>query len=149
MTVEQTKPTPPTREGLTARDLEVDHKFLKKMLSWLLNAEDEASAAALLDDLLEYMPTHFAMEEADGGFFEQVLAKAPRHQASVERLQKEHATLLAQLDAARGAIEKPYGAITEALTAKLKELHETLLEHEGLEAQLLQDAYERDIGEGD
>jgi len=131
------------------KEVAVDHQFLKMGLSWLASAREEGAIASMLDDLDEYLKHHFDAEEREGGFFDAVLEKAPRHASHVEELKAEHGHMLEQISAIRASIEAPYKEASEALLEKVADFVRTMRDHEKREASLLQDAFGRDVGTGD
>lgn len=131
------------------KEVAVDHQFLKLALSWLASARQEGAIASMADDLKDYLEQHFEAEERPGGFFEAVLAKAPRHESHVAELKAEHATLREQLTALRKGIEAPYKEASPATLEAVASFAEAMRNHEKRENALLQDAFERDFGTGD
>lgn len=136
-------------DELAQKEVAVDHQFLQMGLAWLASARQESAIASMVDDLTDYLKTHFDAEERPGGFFDAVVADAPRHAGPVAELREEHSRLLEQLATIRGAIHAPYGEATEAVLAETAAFVRAMRHHERREASLLQDAFTRDFGTGD
>ena len=132
-----------------------DHEVLRTWLGKLHHALTERSAtapdvAALFDGLIEHVDRHFEDEE-NGGFFDQVVAQAPRFADRTTALRDDHVELRKQV---RGLAEVARSA--EASDAWWKQLDEgfhefskSLMHHENLENELLQDTYDEDVGSKD
>lgn len=116
------------------------HEQLRSLFEKLA-AGGQGEAGAVLGQLQELLPEHFAHEELAGGFFDEVLETAPRYAAQVERLRGEHAWALDEL--ASLVARRDYSAGDLAAFAR------RLQEHEQVENQLLMDALEIDLGVGD
>ena len=138
-----------TMDERAQKEVAVDHQFLKMGLSWLLSAREEGAIASMVDDLTEYLKSHFQAEERPGGFFDAVVEAAPRHSGHVDELRAEHRQLLEQLAALRGAIQAPYKEASEEVLDEVAAFVTAMREHEKREASLLQDAFSRDVGVGD
>lgn len=131
------------------KEVAVDHQFLEMGLSWLSSARREGAIASMIDDLSEYLKAHFEAEERRGGFFEAVVGAAPRHASRVEELRAEHAELLEQLAAVRGAIQAPYKEASAEVLERVAAWVKRMRDHEKREGSLIQDAFNRDVGAGD
>lgn len=100
--------------------------------------------------LCDFMRDHFAQEE-EGGYLEEALSHAPRLGPQAARLLHQHPQLLARIgdvcDLARKRHDDPsaWPAIHENAHAAIKEL----LAHETGENQLVQQAFNADLGLAD
>lgn len=101
-------------------------------------------------DVRTVLEAHVAETEDDGGFFDDVRDQAPHLLHAVEKLQAEHAPLLAaaaelerEVDAARDE-----GEVEAARTAGLDLIHR-VLEHRHRGAELVYDAYSVDVSAAD
>ena len=103
-----------------------------------------------LDSLIDYLRRHFQHEE-DGGFFGEIAALAPRLSERAEEVCREHVELLTAIesfrDTARGGTAT--GAWWERLNSEFHRLMKDLMHHERREQDLLQEAFNVDIGTGD
>jgi Hemerythrin HHE cation binding domain len=100
--------------------------------------------------LRDFMGHHFAQEE-EGGYLEEALSHAPRLAPQAARLQRQHPQLLARIDDVCDLARKRHDdasawpAIHDNAQAAMKEL----LSHEAGENQLVQQAFNVDVGLAD
>lgn len=132
-----------------------EHEALRHLLSHLHQAltgrtETPHHIAEMIGSLQKHLATHFVEEEQEG-FFDGIVEQAPRLADRANQLREEHASLQ------QAAEELNRVATTEAgSTAWWQEVNERfhllsrdLMHHEHKENDLLQDAYENDIGSKD
>lgn len=129
-------------------DVEVDHVFVRKAIGWLRNTHQEAALKALVADLYDYLTTHFAVEEREGGFFETVVEAAPQYENVVTALRREHARMLDEAKhLVAELVEEPRRA-TDAHLERAQAFAKMLEDHERREEGLLQGTLERDLHGG-
>jgi hypothetical protein len=101
-------------------------------------------------ELAAHLKSHFEVEE-EGGFFTQVVARAPRLADQVGQLSDEHKSMTKTVESL--CIEAANGdgsaAWWEKNDADFHRLSKELMQHENHENQILQDAYTEDIGSDD
>ena len=105
---------------------------------------------ALVTQLLDRLAAHFRNEE-QGGYFDEVMAAAPRFHARVDLLVRQHCFLKELLESLRRRVNA--GARSQASWLEAQAIFERFLrnfqEHEAAETKLLQEAYTDDLGQGD
>jgi hypothetical protein len=107
-------------------------------------------AANLLHEFHYALTVHFSNEEESEGFFAAVTAHAPRFTLHADRLCNEHGALLHTAGelcrfAAAGS---PSLTWQRELSSRCHEFSRRLMQHENQESQLLQQAYQEDLGGG-
>jgi iron-sulfur cluster repair protein YtfE (RIC family) len=109
-----------------------------------------AKLAQQLQSLRDQLHTHF-VEEEDHGFFEQINDLAPRFTRETDQLCAEHVEMLGKVDKLVNQAEQGDGPDSwwTALVTAFHELSRELMQHEHEENDLLQKAYDDDIGEKD
>ncbi len=96
------------------------------------------------------MRDHFAQEE-QGGYLEEALSYAPRLGPQAAKLERQHPQLLARMDDVcdtahkRGSEPVAWPAILDGARAAIKEL----MAHESGENQIIQKAFNTDLGLAD
>lgn len=104
----------------------------------------------LLAMLSEQVESHFRHEE-HGGYLTDALARAPHLRSRAEVLQEEHLTLQEQIDKlhllVHSGVESPswWTRVESDFHVFAARLHD----HEHAETQLVQEAFNQDIGTGD
>jgi iron-sulfur cluster repair protein YtfE (RIC family) len=111
-------------------------------------ARDEIET--LLREFLNALLVHFSNEENDG-FFDDVTAYSPRLAGRAGMLCGEHKQMLSEADelrrfAAAGSPSMPWW---RELSSRCHEFSKRLMRHEHKENELLQEAYQTDIGAND
>ena len=107
----------------------------------------------LLERLRDRLAMHFALEEAYG-YFQDALSAAPRLSEEAETLRGEHSTLFVQLcqivDQVDGLRhhETPIWRLP-MLVERLLKFDARFQQHEAAENELIQRAFQQDIGVGD
>lgn len=133
----------------TESNVAVDHRFLRQALKWLRSAKEQGAIKELLDDLGAYLVKHFAAEEAQAGFFETVVEKAPQHAHVIDELKAEHQSLLVDIEGITKALTQGPEPAPENVLKDVEAFIAKVEHHEHREEGLLQVAYERDLGVGD
>lgn len=133
------------------KEHELLHTRLEQARAMLLERSlDVHEALALLGDLRAHMKEHFAGEEA-GGYFTEVVERAPWLAERTEALHRQHPEMLKAMDGimhtARESDNTPgwWKHIGEQYTA----LYEKITAHEKNEDDLVQQAFTEDIGDKD
>ncbi len=135
--------------------IEEQHAHLRDMIAeirgTLENQEEEVEQvnhqlAALLKELV----AHF-LDEEDDGFFDQIEQKVPRLSPEVRHLKEEHQQFLEQMRVLVATAESRAGTPLwwQSLKTDFHEFSKALMHHESTENQLLQRAYNEDIGTRD
>jgi iron-sulfur cluster repair protein YtfE (RIC family) len=132
-----------------------EHEELREWLGRLHHALTERTLggpqiAEMFGALCEHLERHFKDEEI-GGFFEQVVAMAPRFVDRTTELREEHAALRAELQglAKRAGDAKVDDAWWRELHDGFHAFSRGLMQHENKENELLQDVYDEDVGSKD
>jgi len=132
-----------------------EHQDLMRLLGRLNAAVtaaevDRGALAQQLRDLRAHMTEHFALED-QGGYFEEVVEFQPHLRERVDELHDQHPLLAAGIAELIDIVEGD--PADEGWTASLKARFETFrtlfVEHEHGENELVQEAYEQDIGSKD
>jgi len=113
---------------------------------------DARSRDEIISRLLEFRGmsrAHFAGEEADEGFFESVALSAPRHQAALIELEREHGEFLHEMDALVVRARECSKADLAAVHGGIEALIDRLQDHEARENEILQEVMNMDLGTGD
>jgi iron-sulfur cluster repair protein YtfE (RIC family) len=119
------------------------HRILAERLDTVVHVSEQLAA------LNEHVQTHFNDEEV-GGFFDQVLGKTSASHR-VNSLRDEHQRLLQAVRRINEHAKSGNGSADwwKRLESEFHEFNKDFMEHEHKENQLLQDAYEQDIGAAD
>lgn len=129
------------------------HTALLKDLLELEEAGRPASRSSLpvlrsrLEATSVHIMEHFRFEEQNG-YMETIRQREPRLGRAIDELAKEHGQLLKSLDI---VLEETFTApcIDETIGAKISEWINQVRQHEARENQLVQDAFNLDIGPED
>ena len=105
---------------------------------------------SLLNSLTAHLENHFEMEE-EGGYFSELVQRAPRLSERLNSLLKQHGELLRE---SREMVELAREALAEEkespeLSERFDQFRKKLLGHEKAEINMLQEAYTRDLGSKD
>ena len=134
--------------------IQQDHAELRKLLGEIhqvLSRKEAsvASVAELLESLTNHIETHFEEEESTG-VFDQVSAREPRLTDRATALYAEHDQLRQTVHALNLAAKSDGGSDWwEKLEAAFHDFSKDLMRHEHQENELVQEAYEQDIGAAD
>jgi hypothetical protein len=103
-----------------------------------------------IDALSDVVNTHFAHEEV-GGYFEQIVERVPHLLRKVEALKQQHQAFRQSLAELHGLANKDSHSpkYWERLEMHFQDFWERFGEHERTENALLQETYERDMGDSD
>jgi iron-sulfur cluster repair protein YtfE (RIC family) len=112
---------------------------------------DRPQLTLRVEALASVVEAHFRHEEAEEGFFADVLAEAPRLEPKIDLLRQQHAGFRAALARLRALAQgnRPTRASWEAVERCFEEFLSQFLAHEGLEDALLQEAYGQDLGDAE
>ena len=139
--------------GIPASDRIVSqHTMLREMIvqfQTTLDSRPERRDVAVhqISALLKKLEAHFHEEEEEG-FFDQITACAPRFATETDRLMQEHQVLLKQMRCLTALAETCEGSDLwwDRLKNDFHEFRVTIMHHESAENQLLQRAFNEDIG---
>lgn len=128
----------------------VDESFrarLEEFCKLLAGPPAKESVLVVLPTLSTELHRHFELEERDG-YLGEAVAFAPRLSGTAERLLKQHATLAEELTALLQSLRGDTGseAWWGTFVAQGEQFIRSLVDHERAENELVQDAYEEDIG---
>ena len=141
------------REG--AERIKLEHDVLREKLRQIRSvlAVRDVEGKEISDLLHEFqcaLAVHFSNEEESEGFFESVTAHSPRLAHQAGRLCIEHDLLMSRAaELCRfAAAGSPSLAWWRELSSRCHEFGQQLMRHESEESQLLQQAYQEDLGGG-
>jgi hypothetical protein len=126
-----------------------EHRTIREFLQQIDNSSGLVELLGLLKDLRAVLELHFMSEEAPDGFFDSIREMSSRQLATLDRLEKEHGPLLAEVD---GVSERARACLAGAVAAILMEaraLARRLRAHETAEETVLIDTMYMDLGQGD
>jgi iron-sulfur cluster repair protein YtfE (RIC family) len=132
-----------------------EHDRLRDLLGQISRemSSHRGSAAGLtrqFRSLRDQLQAHF-IEEEDHGFFDQITDHAPRFAGQTQKLCDEHVDMLEKVDklVTRSGQGDGSDEWWSDLVSAFHDLSRELMQHEHEENDLLQQAYEDDIGEKD
>lgn len=100
-----------------------------------------------LEQLRRAWTRHIAVTESPDGLFEQIQVDAPRLAPQVRKLHQEHDEISSELDAMRtGLAEHELATELSAIRAQGTAVLSRVMRHRQRGADLIYEAYERDIG---
>lgn len=126
-----------------------EHRTIREFLQQIEKSGGLVELLNLLKDLRAVLELHFMSEEAPQGFFDSIREMSSRQLATLDRLEKEHGALLAEVD---GVSERARACLAGAVAAILTEaraLARRLRAHEAAEETVLIDTMYTDLGQGD
>ena len=139
----------------TVKQIQDEHRVLRELLGQVHQALAEQSknseeVSSLFNSLRSQIEEHFHEEES-GGFFEQIAEQAPRLEHRAEEVRNEHAHLRDSISRLCFEASTGDGSDTwwQQLNEQFHEFSKELMHHEGHEHEMLQEAYEQDIGPSD
>lgn len=132
-----------------------EHEALRQLLGHLhqvLTGRTQMPdhVAEMIASLRKHLTTHFREEEEDG-FFDEIVEQAPRLSGQAGQLCEEHISLREAVEELDRVAATKTGSASwwEEVTERFHRLSKKLMHHEHKENELLQDAYENDIGAKD
>ncbi len=111
--------------------------------------ESAAKVVETLKSLQRHVQAHF-YEEENGGFFDDIVAEAPRMSERAESIKREHTRLsdaMQELVCCAEEVERDDGR--QLLEAKFHDFSKELMHHETRENEMLLETYDDDIGSKD
>ena len=125
--------------------LQEQHSEIRKLTEDLVRGRSTNDTRELIARLDALLTRHFALEESDGYFAEE-LAIAPQLAHAAAGLLKEHQEILARVKQV-GASSRA-GSATDSLDQEVRDLVQQLNDHEAAENRLVQKVYLQDQGGG-
>ena len=132
-----------------------DHQELRNLLGEVHHVlarklESVARVAEMVGSLANHIEAHFEEEEATG-VFDEVSEREPRLSSRAKELRAEHDRLRQTVQALSQAAKSGDGAADwwEQLETAFHDFSKDLMRHEHQENELVQVAYEQDLGAGD
>ena len=131
-----------------------EHRVIQKLLQSVvqfISAQPRHTSEAIqtllrdLKNLRGYMESHFEQEET-AGLFEDILERLPMVDTVVKDLKREHRDFLEKVNGLIYRLELPEVRELEAIRTELNTFVSAFLEHEDIENDLLQRAYNLDLG---
>lgn len=99
-------------------------------------------------EIRQLLVDHFASEE-DGGYLGKVLELAPHFSEQAEELCAQHAAFLRALQDLETRLRKPEFADWDSASSEFETLIHDLEDHEHQENNIVQSAFNQDVGAGD
>jgi hemerythrin len=131
-----------------------EHKRLRDTVEELRTKVDTAHQRAVtaikaFESVHATMRDHFHAEERHGAFFDEIVSQAPRLSGQADKLRGEHVAMLELVDGLEHDLKLeelvPWASIDE----QLDDLIKTLSQHEAAERDLMQTAFNEDVGAED
>lgn len=142
-------------EAAASQRIETQHVALRERIAeiqkTLESQPDEPELIGThLSTLSHELQAHF-LEEEEGGFFDHIRQRAPQLSTDTKLLEEEHQEFLGRIRDLITIAETCEGSDPwwQRLKAEFHEYSKGLMHHESLENQLLQRAYNEDIGSHD
>lgn len=137
--------------GPTANEMQQEHQHLASLIERAQQAVEKIASPVMcqaqLQNLRDELRRHFQLEE-QGGYMQEIREKRPNWNDRIDDLLTQHAAMLSTmgelLDEADEIVRR-----TEQWQANFEKLLSALDNHEHAENQLVQEAYEQDIGSKD
>lgn len=126
-----------------------EHRALREILARMREAEKREDLVARLLEFRSATRQHFDGEEAPGGFYENVILSAPRHQAALEDLREEHGRFLMEAERLTLTARECPDEELDRLRTDVRSLVERLDDHEARENEILLEVMNTDLGAGD
>ncbi|MCA9102220.1 MAG: hemerythrin domain-containing protein [Pirellulales bacterium] len=131
-----------------------EHRQLRDSVDRLRRGVDEAHQRALaaieaFERFHTSLKNHFAAEEGDGAFFDEIVSQAPRLSGRADKLRAEHDAMLKLIDELEDDLKLEEFVPWASIDAQLSNLAETLFRHEAEERELVQIAFTEDVGNKD
>ena len=132
-----------------------EHAELRELLAGMHRTlaerrEAAANVAHMLSLMCDHLETHFREEEVTG-FFDALVAKAPHFADQTDILRGQHTQMVAQSRALITLAARGDGSAAwwQELEDEFHKFSKELMHHESKEVELLQEAYDVDIGSQD
>jgi len=126
-----------------------EHRHLRETLERVEQATDLTALIPLLEDLRNQLEQHFAEEEAPGGLADAVGESRPRYQRHLDKLFKEHKSMLAATASIMERAQRVIDGLKAEILRDVRQLGHDLRAHEQTETELLMESVYSDIGSGD
>jgi hypothetical protein len=133
--------------GVDARIL-AEHRRIRDTVRRLEETPDLGELLMRLADFRGLLVVHFPAEEAPDGFFDAIRSTAPRHLGRLEELRREHAMLLASVDAVAARVRACLAGPVAEVIEEARNLARGVRRHEAAEDELLVDSFYTDLGQG-
>lgn len=137
-------------------DIDDEHVRMRTLLgdvAGLLKAKTAPIADVQRDlgSVVTYLTDHFRNEDRHGGFFTEIVDLAPRLVERAEGISHEHRDLLSAFEkfSQRATAEEASPTWWEDTQREFHDLSKQLMDHEHREQELLQEAFDDDLGGGD
>ncbi len=123
---------------------------LRELLGEVADEQKTRWLHEVVDKLCDGLQHEFARED-EGGYLGEVLERFPTWEPRVSKLREDHERLLQDLSELREQLDRPAGAnrVSAELRTQFEDWIERLTAHKQRENELLLDAMNLDIGEGD
>ena len=138
----------PRAAGAEERIL-AEHRTIREFLHQIENSGGLVELLDLLKDLRAVLVLHFMSEEAPHGFFDSIREMSSRQLATLDRLEKEHGALLAEVDGLSERARACLAGVVAAILTEARALARRLRAHETAEETVLIDTMYTDLGQGD
>lgn len=113
-------------------------------------SRDRGPFAEAISELRSHLDVHFQTEEKEG-FFKDIVSRAPWLKDSAEELRKEHGEMLETIQGVSAHLAQ--GEPSDSWWGEVKGLYDKFVSqfvhHEHEENRLVQEAYNRDVGDKD
>lgn len=121
-----------TEDQRTFDDIVTAHRAVRTFVERALSTDDSALLLPHMERMCDLLPEHFAYEEQDGGFLEQIGQTSPGGRSHVAILCAEHRRFETEVPALVRAIQ----AGDPSALDRVRAFAEDIREHERLEAVL-------------
>ena len=125
-----------------------EHARIVELIGQLDEGTDWRSMRRAVDALSELIPKHFRDEEAEGGFFSQVLEERPEFKHKLDLLHEAHEGMLVLLAKLHDSLADVARQL-EAVEVLKTDLIVRIRAHESVEGKLISDVYMQDEGQGE
>ncbi|TNE89017.1 MAG: hypothetical protein EP330_12515 [Deltaproteobacteria bacterium] len=118
--------------------LDAAHRAVRAFAMLDIESEPADAVILLFEQVLDLLPSHFADEVRDGGFFDHLRSRLPERKKEIDALAREHMTLLALGDAVADDLDGR--DLDASLRARIREFATRLAHHEFRENALALEA---------
>lgn len=131
-----------------------EHQHLRDALEQLRERVDHAHQRAIaavesFGRLHTELQSHFQAEESGGAFFDEIVSQAPRLSGRAEKLRGEHTAMLQLVGTLEDDLKLEELVPWASIDRQLSQLTKDLSRHEADERDLMQTAFNEDIGDKD